>query len=92
MAFTLRSEENVGEREEEGKESGYKKGSGRGRIKISQRQLTIVKSHPLPRPPIAPFHPSRDGRRSGVTDPPLSPTKQNSLPSPISHPRLGNVR
>lgn len=62
----------------------------RGRIKISQRQLTIVKSRPLP-PPHYPPSPRRDSRRSGVTDPPLSPTKQ--LPALLHFPpRLGNVR
>lgn len=71
---------------EEETESGYKKKeSGRGRIKISQRQLTIVKSHSLTPPPITrPY--TRDGRRSGVTDPPLSPTKQNSLALPYFPP------
>lgn len=56
--------------------------SGRGRIKISQRQLTIAKSRP-PHPPLASCE---VGRRSGVTDPPHCLRQNNSLSPPFSTP------
>lgn len=88
--YALRSEESEGEKE---RTIIKKKKGRRGRIKFSQRQLTIVKSRPLPLPIILPL--PRDATVDGPALPTLHCLRQNNSPSshpPISHPRLGNVR